>query len=171
MSPDGILALEGTAQGALLEAYETLEDRAPVEGFPNVDQVVGEAPSEVTADLAFLARLVMAGPRRMRMPSRIVLSSYVQPMEWDCPSMDTLAPGPKAAQSIIDCWAPFNQMDSSVAHMHDLYLTLLRVLMVARAEEYPIPFLGFMDRKSFQRVAKDEMCIHNHDFNENAELV
>ena len=80
-APDGILALEGTAQGALQEAYATLEDRAPVGGFPNVDQVVGEAPSEVTADLAFLARLVMAGPRRMRMPGRIMLSSYVQPME------------------------------------------------------------------------------------------
>ena len=68
-APDGILDLEGTAQ------------------------VVGEAPSEVTADLAFLARLVMAGPHRMRMPNRIVLSSYVQPMEWDRPSMDTLASG------------------------------------------------------------------------------
>ena len=86
-------------------------------------------------------------------------------MERDRLSVDTPALGLEA------CWAPFNQRDSSVAHMRNLYPTLLRVLVVARAEEYTIPLPGFMDRKSFQHVAEDEMCIRNHDFNEMAELL
>ena len=99
------------------------------------------------------------------MPNRIVLSSFFQPMERDRLSMDTPALGLEA------CWAPFNQRDSSVAHMRDLYPTLLRVPVVARAEEYTIPFPGFMDRKSFHCVAEDEMCIRDHDYNEMAELL
>ena len=55
--------------------------------------------------------------------------------------------------------------------MSDLYPPILRVLMVARAEEYSIPFPDYLDRKSFQRVVEDGMLIRNHNFNELAELV
>ena len=79
-----------------------LENRALVEGSSNVDQVVGEAPSEVVVDPTFLARLAKVDPRRARMPNRIVLSSFVQLMERDRPSVDTPAPSLEAAQSIID---------------------------------------------------------------------
>ena len=54
--------------------------------------------------------------------------------------------------------------------MGDPYPTLLRVPVVARAEEYSIPF-GYLERESFQRVAEDGMLILHHDFNESAELV
>ena len=50
----------------------------------------------------------MVGPCRARMVDRMVLSSYVQPMEWNSPSMDVPVPGPEAAQSIIDRRASFN---------------------------------------------------------------
>ena len=80
-------------------------------------------------------------------------------------------PGPEVAREIIDCWSPFNKRESSVAYMHDLYPTLFRVPMVSRTEEYFVPFPNYLDRKSFQRVAKDGMLIRNHDFNESAELV
>ena len=113
----------------------------------------------------------MVGPHKARMPDRIVLTSFIQMMEWDRPSVDTPALGPEAAQSIIDHWAPFNQRDSFVVHMRDLYPTLLQVSVVARVEEYSILFPGFMDINSFQHVAEDGMCIHNHDFNETVELV
>ena len=43
--------------------------------------------------------------------------------------------------------------------------------MVAYAEEYSVPFPNYLDRKSFQRVAKYGMLIRNHDVNESAELV
>ena len=69
--------------------------------------------------------------------------------EWDRPLMDTVASGPKVAREIIDYWSPFNKRESSVACMRDLYPTLLRVPMVARAEEYSVPFFGYLDRKSF----------------------
>ena len=84
-----------------------------------------------------------------------------------------MAPSLEAAREIIDRWSPFNKRESSVACMCDLYPTLLRVLVVACAEQYsvPFPFLGYLDRKSFQRVAEDGMLMRNHDFNESAELI
>ena len=86
---EDMLALEGVAQGALQEACATLEDQAQAGGSPNTDQVVGEAPLEAAADLSFMARLAMVGPRRARMLDSIVLSFFVQPMEWDRLSVNT----------------------------------------------------------------------------------
>ena len=54
------------------------------------------------------------------------------------------------------------------------YVKLMKwdhLLAVALSEEYTIPFLGYLDGKSYQRVAEDGMYIRNHDFNETAELV
>ena len=96
-APDSMLALEGAAQGALKEACATLEDITPTKGSHIVDQVVWGAPSEVATDPSFLTRLAMAGPRRAKMLDRIVLSSFVQPMEWNRLSVDTLTPGLEAA--------------------------------------------------------------------------
>ena len=75
------------------------------------------------------------------------------------------------AREIINHWSPFNKRESSIAHMCDLYPTLLQVRVAAHAKEYSIPFPDYMDRKSFQCVAEDGMLIHNHDFNKSAELV
>ena len=74
----------------------------------------------------------------------------------------------EVAREIIDRWSPFNKRESLVTHMCDLYPTVLRVPMAARVEEYstPFPFPGYLDRKSFQRMAEDGMLIHNHNFNE-----
>ena len=60
-----------------------------------------------------------------------------------------MAPSPNAAREIIDRWSPFNKRESSVAYMLDLCLTLLRVPVVARDEEYSVPFPIYLDRKSF----------------------
>ena len=72
---DGVLALEGSAQGALKKAFATLEDQAPAGGSLDVKQVLGVAPSKAAADRAFLARLVIVGPNRARMVNIMVLSS------------------------------------------------------------------------------------------------
>ena len=90
-------------------------------------------------------------------------------MEWACPSASTL--GPDAAWSIIDCWNPLDKRNSFVAHMCELYPNNLRIPVVARAEEYFIPFPSYMDKKSYQRVAEDGMYIRKHDFDEMVELV
>ena len=82
-----------------------------------------------------------------------------------------LALGLDAARLIIDCWNPFNKRDSSIAHMRKLYLNNLRMPVVARVEEYSIPFPSYMDEKSYQRVVEDGMYIRNHDFDKTVELV
>ena len=76
-----------------------------------------------------------------------------------------VALGSEAAKEIIDRWTPFNKRESSITHMRDLYPTFLRVRVAAHAKEYSIPFSGYLDRKSFQRMAEDGMLIRNHDFN------
>ena len=62
-------------------------------------------------------------------------------------------------------------MDYSITHKHELYPNHLRILVVARAEEFSIPFPNYMDKKSYQHVAEDGMFIRNHDFDETVELV
>ena len=92
-------------------------------------------------------------------------------MEWGHAPMDTPAPGPNEAQSIIDRWNPLNKRDSSTAYMRELYPNLLRMPVAARAEEYSIPFPSYMNKKSYQRVAENGMFIRNHEFDETVELV
>ena len=92
-------------------------------------------------------------------------------MEWARPSADTSASGLDVCRSIIDRENPFNKRDSSLAHMRELYPNNLQIPVVARAEEYSIPFPNYMDKKSYQRVAEDRMYIHNHNFDKTTELV
>ena len=95
-----------------------------------------------------------------------MLGSYVKPIEWGCPLVSMPALGPGEARSIINRWNPFDKRDSSTAHMSELYPNLLQISVADRVEEYFIPFPGYIDKKSYQRVAKDEMFIRNHDFDE-----
>ena len=83
------------------------------------------------------------------MPDRLLLSSYIPPQERVPLLADTMAPGPEGTREIIDRWSPFNKRESSVMHMCDLYPTLLRVPVAARAEQYSISFPGYMDRETF----------------------
>ena len=168
---DALLALEGASQDASREACASLEDGVSVEGPSNAEGVVREAPSEIAVGPSFSARIANASPCRPKLPNQLMLGTYVLLHEWDRLSVYMVAPSPEAALEIIYCYNPFNERESSVAYMSDLCPTLLRVPVVARVEEYSIPFLGYLDRKSFQHVAEDGMLIHNHDFNESTELV
>ena len=136
---------------------------------------MGEAPSvETVVDPPLPTKrsnLTITSPRRPRGPYRLVLNSHVKSMKWDHLLANTSVPCPNAAQSIIDCWNPFNQRDTSITNMHELYPTNLQKPVVALSEEYSIPFPGYMDKKSYQRVAEDGMYIRNHHFNETVELV
>ena len=136
---------------------------------------MGEVPSiEIIVGLPLPARrsnLVIADPCKPRGSYRLVLNSLVKSMKWDHLSADMSIPGLDVAQSIIDRWNPFNQRDTSVTNMHELYSTNLRIPMVALVEESSIPFPGYIDKISYQHVAEDGMYIRNHDFNETARLV
>ena len=45
--------------------------------------------------------------------------------------------------------------------MCELYPNHLQIAMEDCAKEYSIPFPSYVDKKSYQRVAKDEMFIRN----------
>ena len=94
-------ALEGAAQDASREAYASQEDGALAEGPPNTYQVVSEAPStETIVGPPLQARrssLATFNALKARLPNRLVLGSYVKPMEWARPSMDTSVPSLDAA--------------------------------------------------------------------------
>ena len=47
---------------------------------------------------------------------------------------EVLAPGPEGAEEIIGCWKPFNQSESSTAHLEKLYPAMLRMPVDVRAE-------------------------------------
>ena len=72
---------------------------------------------------------------------------------------------------LLTAGTPLTRKTLLPARMHKLYPNLLQIPVAARAEEYFIPFPNYMDKKSYQRVAKDEMFIYNHDFDETIELV
>ena len=55
--------------------------------------------------------------------------------------------------------------------MRDIYPINHRILVVALSEEYSILFSGYLDKKSYLRVAEDGMHMRNHDFNETTKLV
>ena len=99
-------ALECATQDASKEACASLEDGVPAGGPPNVDEVISEAPStETTVGPPLMARrssLTTSSARKARLPDKLVLGSYVKPMEWARPSVDKSALGLDVAWSIID---------------------------------------------------------------------
>ena len=155
---DAFPTLEGVAQDASKEACAPLEERIPTGGPPSTSNVMGETPSIETTVAPFLfARkfnLVIGGPRRPRGPNRLVLNSPVKPMKWDHPPADTFVPGPDSAQSIINLGNPINQRDASSPICENSTPTNLQILVVALSKEYSIPFLGYLDKKIYQRVSR-----------------
>ena len=150
--------------GASREAHALPEGGIPFRGSLSAEGAMVEAPLEVTPAPSFLSRLASVLPRNPRIPNQLLLSSYVPRQEWVHPLANIVALGPEGAREIIDCWIPFNKRESSIKNMHDLYPTLLHVSTTTRFKQYSISFLGNLDMETFQRVAKDEMLIHNHNF-------
>ena len=142
---------------------------------PSSDNVAGETPStKTTVGLLLSARqfnLTISGSYKPRGHGRLVLNSPVKPMKWNHPPTDASIPCLDYVQSIIDLCNPFNQRDNYVTNMHELYHTNLRIPVVALSEVYSIPFPDYLDKNSYQHVAKDGMYIRNHDFNKTIELV
>ena len=66
--------LEGAPQDAPREACVPPEDGIPIEGSPGGKGVVVEAPLEVFVAPLFSTRLISTGPRRLRMPDRLLLT-------------------------------------------------------------------------------------------------
>ena len=171
---DALMALEGASQDTSKAACASLEDGAPAEGPPNADQAISESlAAETTIGPPLQTRrynLTIPDAHRANLPDRLMIGSYVKLIEQGSPSMDTPTLGPNEARTIINNWNPFNNRDSFTIHMCKLYPNLLRIPVVTHIE-YFIPFPSYMDKKSYQRVANDEMIIRNHDFDKSTELV
>ena len=74
--------------------------------------------------------------RRSRplLPDRLLLNSYIPPQGQAPPMEEVSASGIEGAQEIINRWMPFNRGDFPIAHMEQLYSTLLQMPIVVRAE-------------------------------------
>ena len=109
---------------------------------------------EIAAEQPFSARLVKAAPCRLKGPGWLVLNSPVISMKWEHLSSSEPNPGPNTAQSIIDRRSPFNQRDTSIAYMRDLYPTNLRIRVVALSNEYSVPFPNYLnkDKKQMEKI-------------------
>ena len=85
------------------------------------------------------------------------------------------APKPEGAQEIINRWEPFNQGESSTAHLEQLYLTMLQMLVEVRAEgkgeKYVISIPAYAYKEDLKQVVKDGMLILNRNFIQSTELV
>ena len=170
-SPD-LASNDQLALGVCLdEANIPLEGEVPVVSPPSAEEVGMGAPSRVIIGLAPSPKPIGAEPSKKRLPDRVLVSTYVLPMERVHPSMDMMASDLGDVLKIVHRWSPLNQEESPVTRMHDLYQNYFRMLVTSCSEQYSIPFLIYIDKEDFQPVADDGMFIRNHNFNRSAELV
>ena len=150
-----------------------LEDETLAEELPHVKDALVEASlAKATGALPPRAkRASLVVHDAWRPSNRLVLGSYIEPMEWARPTEDASAPDQETSQALINCWRPFNQRDPSITHMRDLYPHSFHLPAVAHGEGYSIPLPVSLDKRSYQRVAEDGMYMRNHDFDETAKLV
>ena len=96
-----LASLEGAAQYASREACASLEDGALAKGPPNTDQTVSEALAvEITIGPSpwdKRSNLTFPGAYRARLPDKLMLGSYVKPIEWGRLSVDTPTLSPEEA--------------------------------------------------------------------------
>ena len=153
------------------EADAPLKERILAGGPSNVGEIGEEAPLGVAPAPMLSTGLANTELSRKGLVDQVLLSTYVSPQERIHPQTGIVSPDPGDAWEIIHRWSPFNQVESPVAHMRDLYPNYFRVPVVALAEKHTIPFPIYMDKEAFQLVAEDGMLICNHDFHRSTKLI
>ena len=121
-------------EGAPNEAGASLEEGIPIEGPSNVDEIREETSSGVDVALILLPRPVDTEPSRKRPLDRLLLSKYIPPQERVHPLTGMVALDLEGSLETIHRWSPFNQVESPVAHMRDLYPNYFQVPVAARVE-------------------------------------
>ena len=114
------------------EVSAPLEEGIPVGGPLNVDEIGEKALSRVAVAMMLSPRPADIEPRRKKLIDRVLFSTYVPSQERIHPLTGMVSPDPKGALEIIYRWSPFNQAESSVAYMCDLYPNYFRVLVATR---------------------------------------
>ena len=133
------LALEGEARGASWEACASLEGGLQPKSLP----LTMRLKTRLFLQKKRVARLLKPNglvshflkPRRTKPPDKLILGSYVKPLEWSRPSAEAPAPDLEAAWLFIRKCNPFDKRDSSIMHMRNLYPHNIRVSVVAHFEE------------------------------------
>ena len=120
-SPDRASNDQLVLKGAPNEAGAPLDEGIPAGGPSNVDEIGDEAPLGVAAAPILPPRPADTEPDRKRMPDWVLLSTYVPPQERIHPPISMVAPDPKGARKIIHRWSLFNQAESPIMHMCNLY--------------------------------------------------
>ena len=144
-------------------AYEEPREKAPI---PPALQVVH--PSERPKSRPSATRLALTSRKKLLPPDRILLNSYLPPCG-PAPVMEEVAvPGPDDIKSILHCWKPFNQGESAVDHLDDLYPMMLRFPVrdreVGQGEEYSIVVHVGTAKEDIYQIVENGMQIRNRNF-------
>ena len=83
--------------------------------------------------------------------------------------------GPEDIKHIIHRWKLFNEGESAVDRLDNLYPRTLRMPIAARAgglgEEYSVDFPVGIIKEDLQQIIEDGMQVHNRNFVQSTELV
>ena len=154
-----------------IEANTPLEEGVSTVSPLDVEEVGMDAPSGVVIASAPPPKSTGVGLSKKWLLDRVLVSTYVSPLESVHPSTDMVVPNLEDVLKIVHCWNPLNQEEFPVTHMRDLYLNYFRIPVAARAEQYSIPLPIYIDKEDFQPMADDGMLIRNHNFHRSTELV
>ena len=146
-SPDLASNDQTTLGVSLNEANIPLEGEVPVVRPPNVEEVRMGAPSGVVIAPASSPKPTGTGPIKKRFPDRVIISTYVPPLERVRPSLDMEALDLEDVMKITRCYNPLNKEESPVTRMHDLYPNYFKMPMTARSEQYSIPLPVYVDKE------------------------
>ena len=116
---------------------------------PNVEEVGEGAPSGIITAPVPPPKPTSTRPSKKLLPDQVLLSTYVPPLERVHHPTGMMAPDPEGVLEISHRWNPFNQVESSVAHMRDLYSNYFWIPVVAFLEQYTIPLPIYMDKDAF----------------------
>ena len=133
-SPDRASNDQSVLESAPNEASASLKEGIPARGPLNVNEIGEEAPLGVVVAPMLQPRLADIKPNGKRLPNRVLLSTYVPPQERIHSPTGMVTLDPEGALEIIHHWSPFNQTESMVAHVRDLYPNYFRVLVAACVE-------------------------------------
>ena len=122
-----------------------------------------------------MPKLGRTGHMRLLLLDRILLNSYL-PSRSSAPAMEeVIVPRPKDIKHIIHRWKPFNQGESVVDRLDDLYLRTLRMHVAALAgglgEEYSITVPVGIIKEDLQQIIEDGMQVRNRNYVQLTELV
>ena len=148
-SPDPTFDYQPVLEGASSEAGAPLEEGIPTGGPSNVDGIGEGALLGVATAMTLPPKPADTESSRKKPPDQVLLSTYISPQERIHPPAGMVAHDLEGAWEIIHRWSTFNHVEPPVALMRDLYPNNFRVPVVARAEQYSIPFPIYMDKEAF----------------------